>query len=312
MQANELPFDIIAGPEMIDGLDVLYPAQGVEAEDLWYMLLNKGYRLCATGFTDSSFDLAVTPPRTTTSITYVYLGNNKLNEENIVKAFKKGMTIGSKGGPLVIFRVDGKVSGNVFPADGKIRKVEVEAYFVCNPGSSLNKVEIIRNGKVFKKFNVNQETFKAEFEISEKENAWYLARCLGTNGGRASTSPIYFETKEFSPPGKTPAKVSGKVYAADNLEPLDAVVEIITPKKEVVNTYETSGGSFEVEMPAFMRIRVKAAGYLPLEKSIVLDYPPIYKMIRWCTPEDLQNWRTYEKVGKLLRAVKMDFPLRKK
>jgi len=307
MQYNELPFDMVAGAELIKALDVFYWYGPKETKNLklWEMFLNKGYRLCATSTSDSAIDTGRTPGDDAKA-TYIYLGKEELNEKNIINAFNNGRTIFSKNGAFIIFKIDDKVSGSIFSADGKTRKAEVEVY------GDVNKIEIIRNGMVFKEFNVKNNGEKFEFDVQEKEGAWYLARCINTNNlwMFGCTSPIYFESKTFFPPKNTIAKVKGKIYDVNTLQPLDATIKI-TEVKDVVNTIKVSTGNFQIELLPFRRIRVEADGYLPLEKSIALDYEPIKNIICWLAPEELQKWETYEKVKTLLETVTLDFPLKK-
>lgn len=57
--AVELPFDTVAGPTY-DTIDVLMQAHESAAngcaQQLWFLLLNKGYRIAASGSTDARFD----------------------------------------------------------------------------------------------------------------------------------------------------------------------------------------------------------------------------------------------------------------
>src|SRR5204863_4169045 len=57
--AQELPFDTVAGPTY-DTLDILMqPNERVaneQAQQLWFMLLNHGYRIAATASSDATFD----------------------------------------------------------------------------------------------------------------------------------------------------------------------------------------------------------------------------------------------------------------
>ncbi|HYK88969.1 MAG TPA: CehA/McbA family metallohydrolase, partial [Acidobacteriota bacterium] len=57
--AAELPFDTVAGPTY-DAIDILMQPHEGEANDcaqkLWFMLLDKGYHIAATGSSDATFD----------------------------------------------------------------------------------------------------------------------------------------------------------------------------------------------------------------------------------------------------------------
>ena len=156
--AQELPFDTIAGPTF-DTLDILMRPHeeraNEEAQKLWFMLLNHGYRLAATASSDSTFDNPETT-RPGTARVYTRLGG-PFAWERLAAAMKSGRNFVTSG-PLVHFTVAGHEPGDIIAVSSRSEfEAEVQAWPSGEPGESLAKVEIIQDGELCGLFLCNRE-----------------------------------------------------------------------------------------------------------------------------------------------------------
>jgi len=156
--------------------------------DFYYQILNCGLNLplsggCASGVkaTPVGYDRV-----------YVYLEKQPLTYENFMRALKEGRTF-STNGPLIDFKVNGKVAPGSRIALERREPVEIQA--TVRSRKALNRVEIIVNGKVWRSY---QPGGKKEFRLSEKlepeVSSWVAVRAFEPAEETvvfAHTSPAY-------------------------------------------------------------------------------------------------------------------------
>lgn len=312
--SQELPFNTVIGP-LYDGIDILYRNHSRDDEKLYYMLLNKGYRIAGTATSDGAF-MNERGTRAYPGIyrTYTYISED-FSISNITKNIKKGRNIVTNGA-LILFSIDNNIPGDIILADGKKRVAKVKAWASGSTKTSLNSITIIRNGDIFKEFQVpqNKKEFEVSFEIEEKDNSWYIAKCYDSNKKIGITNPIFFENKSFSPPKPTQAYVKVKVYDKFKKNLLPVHVEILNyigRDISITKSFEEKNGEFTLNCPATARIKVSSPGYKSQTKSIFIDYNPLLEMNLNIKKEDIIKWDTYEKIMKMLKEVVIEFPLEK-
>jgi hypothetical protein len=319
--AVELPFDTIAGPTY-DMIDVLMPggtAFNECAQQLWFLLLNKGYRIAASGSTDATFDRpGGGAPGAVRIYTHLRAG---LDLPALAASIKEGHSFITSG-PLLTLEMNGHESGEVvrlaqcgdapcpMPIQAKIR-----AWASGGIGSGLRKIELIRNGEVARTFDAaaGKVDFEATFDLTETEVAWYVARCYGTNAGQAAiTNPIYLAREGSAPPAPARARVTASVKDAVTGRTLSGEWEVVrmVGKQAIPETSAAfQDGEFRLECPASAEIGVNAPGYQPLQKSIFLDYPPLLEATLRLRSADLTDWRTFDRMRDLLQDVRLEFAL---
>ncbi len=201
---NELMLWLLCRPDLVPVVDFFYFPEE-RAERFWYKLLNRGYTLGCSGSSDAAFDVGRSPG--SSHATYAKLA--KVDNANIVKAFREGRTMVSYEGNAVIFEIDGKTSGDkLAPGPGK-RRLVVDAW--ANPGGTFF-VRVMRNGEEFLKqeFVAPQDGhFRIERDIVETGNAWYTAtlKTSPSNGILSAASPIYFRDATFKAPEVVPLRL---------------------------------------------------------------------------------------------------------
>ncbi|MDE3180487.1 MAG: carboxypeptidase regulatory-like domain-containing protein [Acidobacteriota bacterium] len=313
--AQELPFDTVAGPTY-DAIDILMQSWDQEddraAQLLWFMLLNKGYRMPATASTDASFDSPGSAlPGAARVYTHVH-GAPSISA--IASAMKAGRNFVTTG-PLLLLKIEGHQPGDVIRVLQPSQfQVNIRAWPSGMGGERLTRVELLRNGEVEKEFPLNsKDEFNVTFNIRETGTAWYIARCFGSNDLQtAITNPIYFEGADYKPPKPVQAHVTGVVTSPATGKRLNGEVEVIrmiglTPS--VLSAQKFEDNRFTLDAPATARLRIVVPGYKPVMKSVFMDFKPLLRMTLNMREAEITDWRTFEEFRHLLSNVKLTFHL---
>ncbi len=303
--AAELPFDTVAGPTY-DAIDIMMQPEEREtnrrALELWFLLLNRGYRMPATASSDTTFDR---PGGGVPGKVRLY---TRLEGEPTFEAIAKAIRAGRNfvtSGPLVHFTLGGHEVGDVVRAGGQRMQIDIRAW-----GEGPLKIELIRNGEV-----VRTSESRLQGEIVETGTAWYIARVYGRDAGQAAvTNPIYIEGADYRAPQPAPARVTGTLRDAASGAPLDGFIDVIAmdgrrPVRQ--SEIRVRGGRFEVSVPATARLRARAEGFQPAVKSVFMDCEPLLNSMLSMTAERLSDWNTFEEIRRELGRVKLDFAIRK-
>jgi TolB protein len=315
--AAELPFDTIAGPTF-DGLDILMQTHekqaNAQAQQLWFLLLNHGYRPRATASSDATFD---NEGRGTPGRVRLYTrvqGDRSIGA--VAGAIRRGNSFVTSG-PLLSFEVDGRHPGETVVSDGPARRVaRVRAWASGLPGETLREIQLVRNGEVMRTMPVlqGQQEFAVEHAWTEEGGAWVLARCFGKDRDTqvAITNPIFFDPPGWKPPAPAQAKIRIRVADARTGQPVAAACDALerTGRQDrSLFRREAPGGVVELEAPATARLRVEAPGYKPAFRSIFLDHEPILRATLEMRAERLLEWSTYERLREALSRVEFDVRL---
>jgi hypothetical protein len=304
--AAELPFDTVCGPTY-DAIDILMPPQEVranaEALKLWFLLLNHGYHIAASGSSDATFDRpgGGVPGRVRM---YTRLDGD-LEIGGVAAAIKAGRSFVTTG-PLLVLEIGGHPSGSVVTLPAPAQKGRVRAW-----ADRLARVELIRNGIVVRTFDASGSAqFATDFEVSEVNPAWYIARGYGGDDTQvAYTNPVWFEPRGWQP--AQPARAKVHVTVVDRTgKALDGECEIIRmvgTEARVESRIPFRGGKLSVDAPGTARLRVKVAGYKPAMQSILWDYSPLRELTLNMRPGTLTDWSTYDGIRDLLQRVSLEF-----
>lgn len=314
--AVELPFDVIAGPTF-DGVDILMQPQEREANrqamQLWFLLLNHGYRIAATASSDSTFD---NPGGGVPGKVRIYTRlEREYSLSKLAAAIKQGRSFVTSG-PLLHFRMDDAEVGSILHLDGPRRlKAHIEAWAAGFPGEHLTVVELIKNGEVVKGWDLpaHPESITLETEVEESDTCWYIARVMGSDENQiAITNPVYLEGHGYHPPPPTSAQVTLSIQEARTgrlLSGICRIVERIGRQSRVLRSVKFEDGKLQLTAPATSRLRIEAEGHEPAEKSIFLDYPPLLDFTLNLRAEDLLAWNTFERSRSLLNDEHLSFEL---
>jgi len=315
--AQELPFDTIAGPTY-DCLDILMQTKEREVNErgqqLWFMLLNKGYRIPGTASSDATFD---NPGRGVPGVVRVYTKiDGGLSVPAVAKAMKAGRNFVTSG-PLMSFSVEGYLPGEAIRLDRtRPLKCKLHAWASGAFGEFLTRVELIRSGEVVSVVHLadHPTAFTHECEVTASGNGWILARCFGSDPITqvAISNPIYIETTSYQSPPQAIASVNISIADAADGSKLDGtyeVLECIGRQSKVNFQGVISEGRTKIEASPIARIRVAAPGYHPMTKSIFLDHKPVYDATVKMRLEQLLSWDTFEQLRESLKNVIFDYAL---
>ncbi|HEX7119010.1 MAG TPA: CehA/McbA family metallohydrolase [Longimicrobiales bacterium] len=194
--ANSLiPVDAALGGGDFYDVASLYSDELASA-DLYYRLLNSGFRLAATGGTDNFSDVWRDPPPGA-SRTYVQI-DGPLSEEAWRAGVEAQRTFASTG-PLLFLEVDGHGPGAEIalgpdaPAALRVRAKVVSI-------APVGRLEIVVNGEVVRTVHASADSSRIAFddEVAIPAGGWIAARAVGPASryvgdsyAFAHTSPVY-------------------------------------------------------------------------------------------------------------------------
>jgi hypothetical protein len=124
--AAYLPFGLLAG-RLWDAMVVMgYDPDHCFYQDLWFHVLNEGYRMPAVAELDGGYE-----PNSRlyygSMRTYFEVGDDR-SMEAVVRALREGRTFVTSG-PIVLATIDGRHPvGSVLPSDGAPHTLRIEAY----------------------------------------------------------------------------------------------------------------------------------------------------------------------------------------
>jgi TolB protein len=208
--SNELPADVANGK--VDYIEIVGFSDHKATANIWYRLLNLGYRLPAGAGTDAMANYASL--RGPVGMNRVFLNTGGATTPTALRtALKEGRTFASNG-PLLGLEVDGKRIGETVTraAPGKL------GYRIAlRSPVAVDHLELVQNGKVVKTFPLagDRRTFDAVGELRVDAGGWLLLRAWNEGANPqvldiysyATTSPIYLDL-----PGATPAAPADAAY----------------------------------------------------------------------------------------------------
>jgi hypothetical protein len=201
MKARELPLDVVTG--RIDGLEVMTTDFLVEDGelDLWYGLLNCGFRLPPTAGSDAGMNMGHGPPLGCFKA-YVRVCPATFGFWNWLKELFRGETFITNGPLITGFNLGHVCAGDVIELD-EAPPITFEGHLSVTCAFPLRRADIVRNGETLKSFFFahNQCAMDTTFSISVDESSWIAARVYGDkdcwftveDSLFAHTGPIYVE-----------------------------------------------------------------------------------------------------------------------
>lgn len=180
--ARAFPVDAALGA--VDLLEWSQPSEG--AFFPWYALLNCGLMIPACGGEDSILSLSYgsVPGGVRT---FVYTGRQSVDPDEWFRGLKAGRSFVTTG-PLMQFRISGRLPGERLALDAPGGEITVEGWVESlNP---LDKVELVFNGEVVRRFTLDADRRKSVFKerIPVTRSGWFHLRATA-NAGRDPRRP---------------------------------------------------------------------------------------------------------------------------
>jgi len=220
---NELPADVAHGK--VDYMEIVGFSDHKATAEVWYRLLNLGFRLPAGAGTDAMTNYASLRGPVGMNRVFIDTGGD-ISPPALLAALKAGRTFASNG-PLLGLEVDGKHPGDTVSrtAAGKLHYRIALRSFV-----PVDHLDLVQNGKVAKSFKLegDRRRFDAEGEVLASMSGWVVLRAWNDGANPlvldiypyATTSPVYVEL-----PGGLPADPMDAAYFAAWLDRVIADAE---------------------------------------------------------------------------------------
>lgn len=214
---NALPIDAALGK--VDYYEVLGFADHRASADIWYRLLNCGFRISAAGGTDAMANYASLRGPVGMNRTYVYADNwpddADARRDTWIENLKAGKNMATNG-PLVGLTVNEENPGAVIDIDSA-QSVSYSGFL--RSIVPIDDLELVFNGKVVRSIALESDSTLADFdgEFEVEESGWLLVRASGRNPHPgifdmypyATTSPVYINVA-----GETPWSSADAEYFA--------------------------------------------------------------------------------------------------
>ncbi len=307
--SSHLSFGLLAG-KIWDGLVVMgYNHDHPFYQNLWFNVLNQGYRIPAIGELDGGYNK--NDRFYYGSMRTYYKLDGEFTIENVAEAVRNGRTFVTSG-PIIMLDVDGKFEiGDVILIDGQEHQLNIEAYSSGEIEEFLSFVIIYRNGEVYKYWDLRSNQprkFKETVTIKETERSWYVIKAYGAkavdgpeyldilalcqktfnvgfpdfsgdNHDVGITSPVYFWPEEYKDPEVMTSNINLRLTDPNTGHAIENAEIDILIKGKVVQTFTYSGGLINFKMPINAMIEIRAKGYPVIRRGLYMDYKPHLKLI---------------------------------
>jgi TolB protein len=194
---DELPVDVALGK--LDYMEIVGFSDHKSTAEVWYKLLNLGFKLPAGAGTDATTNYAA-PIRGQVGFdrVYVWTPSFPTTVETWMNELKQGRSFATNG-PLIEFKLGGEMVGGELQFDVPQQAVP----FVAKLRSfvPVDHLEVVCNGKVVRDLNLDgaRDFADATGTISVKQSGWCLLRAWSAkpeypvmdNYAYATTSPVY-------------------------------------------------------------------------------------------------------------------------
>jgi Tol biopolymer transport system component len=211
--SNELPADVMNGK--VDYIEIVGFADHKSTAEIWYRLLNLGFRLPAGAGTDAMANYASL--RGPVGMNRVFLDTGgELNAVALRKALKEGRTFASNG-PLLGLEVDGKHPGDTI---GRKTTGKLRYRIALRSPVAVDHLELVQNGRVVKAFTLkgDRRNLDVDGELQVDTGGWLVLRAWNDGSDPqvldlypyATTSPIYLDL----PGGPSSARSDAAYFAA--------------------------------------------------------------------------------------------------
>ncbi len=178
--------------EIINGANQIFDCYDVTDEmsvALWDKLLSAGKFVTALGNTDAHLPHAI-------GDVWTAVFPDEFTDDGVIDAVRNGRTFVSDA-PLVDLSV--QADGGAIVGMGGVLRTETRPLNVralAADSAGLRDVQLIGNGRVLKKWRPDGEAVVSDvFVDSSAESTYYRLECLGLDGRRAYTNPVYIRTK---------------------------------------------------------------------------------------------------------------------
>lgn len=200
---NELPADVANGK--VDYMEIVGFSDHKSTANVWYRLLNLGYRIPTGSGTDAMANYA--DLRGPVGMNRVFVDTRgDTSPKALLAALKTGRTFASNG-PLLGLELNGKHPGDVI----SLKSVGTLHFRIAlRSPVAVQHLELVENGEVVKSFALtgDRRRFDAEGDLAVSKAGWLILRAWNDGADPevldiypyATTSPVYLEMPGGPPP----------------------------------------------------------------------------------------------------------------
>lgn len=204
---NALPIDVALGK--VDFYEVVGFAEHRASADIWYRLLNAGFRLSAAGGTDAMANFASLRGPVGMNRTYVQVSDwpagADARRDAWIDALRAGRSVATNG-PLLGLTVDGGGPGDTIELASS-GSVQYQGFL--RSAVPVDALELVHNGEVIRRIELDDERMSADFSgsIDIQRSGWLLVRASASGPDReifdmypyATTNPVFVELDGIGP-----------------------------------------------------------------------------------------------------------------
>jgi hypothetical protein len=203
---NALPADVIAGK--VDYLEIVSFADHKATAEVWYRLLNLGFRLPAGAGTDAMANYASL--RGPVGMNRIFLDTGgRRDAASALQAIKQGRGFVSNA-PLLGLKLGDAKPGDTLPVGG-----ELAFRVAMRSPVPVDHLELVQNGRVLKTFELggDRRRFDGEGRIALEQGGWILLRAWNDAADPqvldlypyATTNPIHLQHPDGAPAAREDA-----------------------------------------------------------------------------------------------------------
>lgn len=211
---NALPIDAALG--MVDYYEVVGFADHRASAEIWYRLLNCGFRISAAGGTDAMANFASLRGPIGMNRTYVFAPDWPIDPNARRDMWLDGLRAGKSiatNGPLLGLSVNEEGPGTVL-SFSEMKAARYSGFM--RSAVPLDKLELVLNGEVVRELTLSEDRMSADFagSIEIARSSWLLLRASAMSPHPdvfdmypyATTSPIYVNIGAIGPRSREDAE----------------------------------------------------------------------------------------------------------
>lgn len=305
----DICFDLLAG-RLYDTMAVMgYNPEQIFYQNLWFRLLNLGYRIPGVAETDGDIGAG---HQIGSLRTYAYCSGKRFNEKFFLDAIAAGKSFMTSG-PVILAKADRKhLPGAVIHHAGGRHTIKIDALSSPESTEYISWIVIYKNGKPFKIIDIEDKQLKryrceVKFDLKPGANSWFIVKVYGRKRPDkksfvdifsytascekelhseyreldqvAFTNPFYFVPADECEPKLLKPSLQGRIINSITGKPVtNATIKLlpVSGHSTVVTTGKRGEYLFN-NIQLITEIGISAEGYQPKLLSIYNDYPPLKK-----------------------------------
>lgn len=203
-EALELPVDAALGK--VDYIEALGFSDHRDTSEIWYRLLNCGFRLPAAAGSDTMANYASLRGPVGLTRVYAEIPRNAASPQPLLDAVRHGRTFATNG-PLLGFTLSGKTMGDELTLPAGTHNLPLTVWL--RSFVPIDRLELVCNGKVLRQLKINPDRQSADLRetLPISETGWCLLRASTEKAEHpvlddyvfATTSPIYIKVSGSAP-----------------------------------------------------------------------------------------------------------------